>query len=284
MAPLFSRLVDDATLFSPGNAPLPMAVPSYFGYRYAPYAEYVGRFCCPASRLAELVAELPAEPPAPLEVGLVADTGQAGLAGLADLAGLAAALSTVDGVPGLRLGAVEVALTGEGLAEAARRTVAGLPAGLPAFVEVPRAPGWEAALDVLAGATGEAQVGAKLRTGGPTAAAVPVVAELAAFLQACAARGLAFKCTAGLHHAVRHRDEAVGADQHGFLNVLLATHAALTGGDVVDVLSTPDGPQLAESCWRIGAADATRLRAAFRSFGSCSVVEPMADLAELGLL
>jgi hypothetical protein len=277
VAPLFIRLVDDAALYPPGNVPLPMAVPSYFGYRYAPYGEYVGRFCCPASRLPELVAEPPAEPPAgvPLEVALVADTG---------LAGLTEALSTVEGEPGLRLGAVEVALPGEDLVAAARRTVAGLPPGLPSFVEVPRAPGWEGALDVLAGAGGRAQVGAKLRTGGPTAGAFPPVAELAAFLLACTERELAFKCTAGLHHAVRHRDRELDVDQHGFLNVLLATHAALSGGDVADVLSTSDGRQLAEGCWQVSAADATRLRAAFRSFGTCSVVEPMADLAALGLL
>lgn len=266
---LFTRLVDDAALFPPGNASLPMAVPSYFGYRHAPYGEYVGRFCCPASRLPELVAELPGRPP--LELGLIADT---------DLAGLVAALSIVDSEPGLRLGAVEVALAGEELAAAARCTVAALPPGLPAFVEIPRGTGWQGALDVLSGD----RVGAKLRTGGLTAPAVPSVAELAAFLLACAERALPFKCTAGLHHPVRHTDPATGAIQHGFLNVLLATHAALTGGDVAAVLSAPDGPELATECRQLSDTDAVRLRAAFRCFGSCSIVEPMAELTALGLL
>ena len=44
---------------------------------------------------------------------------------------------------------------------------------------------------------------AKLRTGGVKPDAIPTVAAVAAFLRACADRGLAFKATAGLHHPVR---------------------------------------------------------------------------------
>ena len=58
---------------------------------------------------------------------------------------------------------------------------------------------------------------AKVRCGG---ASVPSVA-LAAFVRACRERGLVFKATAGLHHAVRSNGV------HGFLNLLAA--AAFAG-------------------------------------------------------
>ena len=38
-----------------------------------------------------------------------------------------------------------------------------------------------------------------------------------------------FKCTAGLHNAVRHRAADTGFEHHGFLNVLLATRQAFDG-------------------------------------------------------
>ena len=50
-----------------------------------------------------------------------------------------------------------------------------------------------------------AEVGgrAKVRTGGVTADLFPPARDLARFLEACAAEDVAFKATAGLHHAVR---------------------------------------------------------------------------------
>ena len=70
----------------------------------------------------------------------------------------------------------------------------------------------------------------KFRTGGLTADAFPSAAELAACIDAALDRETPFKCTAGLHHAVRHTDPETGFEHHGFLNVLLATRVALDGG------------------------------------------------------
>src|SRR5262249_6602363 len=140
--------------------------------------------------------------------------------------------------------------------------------------------GFRAVLDVLTGAG----VAAKVRTGGASAAAYPTEAELAGVVAGCVERGLPFKCTAGLHHAVRHRDRATGFEQHGFVNLLVAVHAALTGGDVPAALSTRDGPALAARCRSLTCEEAARVRAAFVGFGSCSIAEPVADLTELGLL
>jgi len=272
VAPLFDRLIDDAALFPPGDSPMSHAVPAHLGHRHAPYAEIVGRFLCPASRLAELVGELPDLPA--VEVGLVVDTG---------LAGLPTALNAVAAEPRLRLGAVEIALPVDDVVTAARRALAALPVGVPGYIEVPRLAGAEAMLNVLNFLMGTG-VGAKYRTGGPTAAAFPSGPELATFLVECARRGLSFKCTAGLHRPVRHRDPETGFVHHGFVNVLLATLAAMEGDDVEGLLAATDGPALAELCWSLSVEEQYAIRAAFRGFGSCDMVQPMAGLAGLGLL
>ncbi len=77
------------------------------------------------------------------------------------------------------------------------------------YVEVPIDDALEERLDALA----EHGLRAKVRCGGDE---VPSDVELARFVRACAERGLVFKATAGLHHAVRANGE------HGFLNLLAA--------------------------------------------------------------
>jgi hypothetical protein len=269
VATLLGRLIDDAALFPPGNAPMDTAVPAHLGYADTPYAALVGRFLCPASRLDELAAALPSG--ATLELGVIADTG---------LPGLPDALSLVASEPRLRLTGVEIALPDGDAVEAARRAVAGLPREVTGFVEVPRVPGFRGVLDVLIGAG----VAAKARTGGATAAAFPSEAEMAVLVAGCVERGLPFKCTAGLHRAVRHRDRDSGLEQHGFGNLLLAVHAALTGGDVEAALSTRDTDAVAAGCRGLSETEAARVRASFVGFGSCSIAEPVAELTEMGLL
>ena len=83
----------------------------------------------------------------------------------------------------------------------------------------------------------------------------------------CRDAGVPFKCTAGLHHAVRHGEE------HGFLNILAATTAP--AGRLEAVLAEEDASAL-----DVARAD----RGLFVGFGSCSWREPVDDLIELGLL
>ena len=89
-----------------------------------------------------------------------------------------------------------------------------------------------------------AELRLKFRTGGIEADLFPSVPTVAAWIDAALDRETPFKCTAGLHDAVRHRDPATGFDHHGFLNVLAATRTALDGGDVVAVLAEEDGAAL----------------------------------------
>jgi hypothetical protein len=119
----------------------------------------------------------------------------------------------------------------------------------------------------------------KIRCGG---ARIPSVEEVAGFVRGCRARGVAFKATAGLHHAY-----PTEADEHGFLNLL----AAATFGDEEAALrARPGSFELDGESFRWGdrAADAdecARVRATLlRSIGSCSFFEPVGELEELGIL
>jgi hypothetical protein len=158
-----------------------------------------------------------------------------------------------------------------------------LPAGVTAAVELPRGSSRDAVLDVLA----DSGHRAKLRTGGLRADLFPDAAELASTLHACAARAVAFKCTAGLHGAVRHIDPATGFDHHGFLNILLAADALAAGSSAAVAADwlrevRPGVVGAAVATWPDDRA--ARARARFTSFGTCSVLEPIDDLGGLGLL
>jgi hypothetical protein len=99
--------------------------------------------------------------------------------------------------------------------------------------------------------------------------------------------GVPYKATAGLHHAVRNTDPDTGFEQHGFLNLLLATDAALRGADesdLVPILADRDGSALAERVTALTDDRVAATRATFRSFGTCSVDEPLTEMIDLGLV
>jgi hypothetical protein len=276
---LFRRLIDDAALFPPGNAPMALAVPGHRAIRTGVHDSLVGPFLCPSSRLEELRDNLlHRKGYVALDLGLIVDTG---IESMTDAVGVAAADARLD----LRLLEVPVP-AGTDLASRARQIIELAPtpdadARTPAlFVELPREAGWRGALDVIA-AEGR---GAKLRTGGLRADLFPSDEELAAFITACAERAVPFKCTAGLHHAVRHTDPATGFRHHGFLNILVGTARAVTADDVVDALAETRPDRIAQAAAALDEETARQTRALFHSYGSCDIAEPVHDLQELGLL
>jgi hypothetical protein len=112
------------------------------------------------------------------------------------------------------------------------------------------------------------------------------VPELAAAVVALTRAGLPFKATAGLHHAVRNTDPQTGFEQHGFLNLLTAVDAALAGADEarVERLLAERDPERVAAQARAAGARASSVRGQFRSFGTCSITEPLEELVVLGLL
>jgi hypothetical protein len=268
---LFDGLFDDAALFPPGNAPMAAAVVAHRELRNR-LGRLVGPFVVPASRLDELTEHLDAGPA--FGISLIAAPGD-----------LPAAASRVGQDAGLALASVETPAVPDGAAarEAVRVLDDVLPPEASAAVEVPRSTARDEVLDVLAGT----RYRAKLRTGGMRAELFPSPEELAATLAACVGRGLAVKCTAGLHSAVRRPDPATGFVHHGFLNVLLAVSALVEGtpaGTAADHLRDTDAGALVGALRTWMPERAARARATFTSFGTCSVLEPVDDLVRLGLL
>jgi hypothetical protein len=151
-----------------------------------------------------------------------------------------------------------------------------VPAGACLVVETT----WDRPLDAPAGAL------VKLRTGGADVAAFPSPARLATALAALVRAERPFKLTAGLHRAVRATDPDDGLTHHGFANVLLAVDALLSGARTevaTSVLAREDeavGPDLVA----LGDDRLRQVRRLFTSVGTCSIDDPAADLARLGLL
>jgi hypothetical protein len=278
LPPVWSGLLDDAAIFPPGNAPLHEATAAHGEHRTAWYGDLLGSFVLKDTDL-PLVRGVPH----PLSVVVTGGAGQvAGPLGAAarlglDVAGLEIALRDLDDLAGnaRRVVAAVDHARGEGV----------LPDDVPVFVELPRGElsggepsyGWGAAADEVAAA----ELRLKLRTGGVEAHLFPTAAELAAWIDAALDREVAFKCTAGLHHAVRHTS-AEGFEQHGFLNVLLATLRAFDGAsraETVATLEERDASRLAPT-----DEDVARARRWFTSFGTCSIDEPLADLLALDLI
>lgn len=277
---LYRALFDDAALFPPGNAPMGEALPAHRGHRASSRAPYVGPFLVSDARVAELRAVLSREEGDHPPLGVVVT-----VPGGAD--GIAPAVEAVLADPALDLRGVEVAAPPGGAAQVAAALDAHLPEGrgVDGYVEVSRKDGPEGVRADLA-ALAAAGRSAKFRTGGVTAQAHPSEGELAACLYAAVDLGVPFKCTAGLHHAVRHTT-AEGFEQHGFLNVLLATDTLVRGGSAADaarVLAERDGGVLAARAAGLTAREAAAVRAGFRSFGTCSIIEPLEDLVVLGAL
>ncbi|MFC4913344.1 hypothetical protein [Actinomadura gamaensis] len=268
MGQLFAGLVDDAALFPPARESLETALPAY---RAAVDDAVIGRFLCPASRVAELRTQLLAEDL--LDLVVIADTG---------VDGLPKALEDVASEPRVRLRGIEIALPEDAdQARAATVTIASLPTEVTAFLEVRRAVGWHMVVDGIAAAReAGAQVGAKLRTGGVTADAFPSPEEVAEFVAACAERHVPFKCTAGLHHAVRHTDPETGFVHHGFVNILLA---AAHGGSIEDLVMI-DPVAVAAQVRALTEDERRTARRLFTAFGSCDIDSPRSDLADLDLL
>jgi hypothetical protein len=264
----FAELIDDAAIFPPGNAAFSDAVAAFDARGPEDGADLVGSFVVRDTDLPQLRGTL-----LPLSIVITGGAGQ--LAGPTEfirrtnpaLVGMEIAVRDLDDPAGN-----------------VRRIVAAsdeLETEWPIFVELPQTEvdhGWLAAADVAA----EAGMLLKFRTGGLDAAAFPSAAVLASWIDAALDRETQFKCTAGLHRAVRHTGED-GFEHHGFLNVLLATKMAWDGagsGSVTDMLEERNPDSLVREL----LTDAHSARRWFTSFGSCSVAEPLADLKELGLL
>jgi len=318
-----TELIDYAGLFPPARLDLDPALRNYARYRNEADAWMLGRFIVPAARLQELAAyhdELFAAADTPFSFAVLAGGGpddgeDAALARLQEHTEQISNFQQRHG-PTVQVKVLEtrlpdaIATSGE-----VERTRSYLQAWQPVlaatgaslFVEFAGASDWpRCASAVVAGIAGIAgndsagitssRVGVKLRCGGLTAETFPAADRVALVIAECRKRGVPLKCTAGLHHPVRHHDPTIGVMSHGFLNVfgagLLAHAHKLSFDEITRCLLEEDPGRFHFSKTGFGWQDWTMTtaeviaarRETMISFGSCSFDEPREDLRQLGLL
>lgn len=267
-------LCDDAAVFPPGFAPLPDAIAAHRGYERSWFTGLTGPLVIAAAALPHLEPLLDGcDGPLPVSVTL-----PDGPDGLRDVL---AEASVMD----IDLRSVEVAVpeatTVEGMLAALDFALTGAP-GTDVYVEIPRDARRPELITRLGG-----RYRAKFRTGGVRADLYPDEAELAGAIHAAVAAGVAFKATAGLHHALRNTDPQTGFEQHGFLNLLLATDALVSGAterEAADLLGERDGETVAGRLLGLDDQHIRAARAAFTSFGTCSITDPLGELVALGIV
>lgn len=302
---LLEQLIDYAGLFPPAKLPLEEAVRTYLDLKgHSPHRFMLGRFVCPAARLAELLPLAKAHPGgSSLQVTALGAPGATWDEFSAQLASAVAAIREFRRAFGSEIvaDALEIALpagadserAGPALGQAAELLTQ---SGLRGFFEVPAAASWNSDVTKISLTMTGSALGLKIRCGGLTKSAFPTHAQVAHFIASCRAARLPWKATAGLHHPRQHWDEALQLWHHGFLNVFLAgvfawTHS-LSDAEVRDIVS--DGglrvfrAEPGRILWRDRECSTEQIAAARRqfatSFGSCSFEEPCGDLLELGLL
>lgn len=271
---LFTAMFDDAAMYPPADTKMPAATRGYARHRLSWYAETVGSFVCNARRLPALADQIDA---LGLERFAVAAVVPEGVEGLDNLA------RTVAELPQLQLQAVEVPLRNESFVTAARALEPYRANEVLSYLEIPILRVTERHVHDMSAAG----LRLKLRTGGTSIDAFRTETELATPIVMCAAERLQFKCTAGLHNAVRHRDTETKFEHHGFLNVALAARVAAATGNAaatIDVLAERDPRAIAERVWDLSRRDVNAIRAMFCSFGTCSIDEPITDLIQMGLV
>jgi hypothetical protein len=275
------RLIDDAAIFPPGNAPLPRAIEEHVAARADAYRSAITGPLVVATtdlpELARLIATIPHVEP--IDVSIIVPTPDS------VVEALEAESPDVGGV-GLEVKVADP----DGIPDALSRIRRDLRDALPpsaVSVETPWPTGnrqtWADALRSI----GAAGMKVKLRTGGTVLEAFPSIDLLADALTIITEARIPFKCTAGLHTAVRHVDPVTGFPHHGFLNILVATVRALDGGtraETVAILALEDRETLARAFRMVTPRQMTAARSAFTSYGSCSIDEPLEDLRLLGLL
>jgi hypothetical protein len=297
---LFSSLIDYAGLFPPAGLSMAPAVANYARYVQSPERWMLARFIVPAARLADFeVAAMPFWNEHGHEWHISALVGEQMEDDLVAIRAFNAAHAAANRA---QIDSIECKLIVPADAERIARLIPHSIAAYLEFADLSEA-GCATFLDaiVAAGAHSEGAIRAKIRTGGVKAEMIPAAERVVGFIAACAARKLAFKATAGLHHAspgsypLTYEPDAACGSMHGFVNLFLAAGALWHGASAEHVRSlfqTSDASSLllthAGVTWD-GGGLTTEQVADFRSrfaiaFGSCSFEEPVADLRAMGWL
>ncbi len=284
----FERLIDYAGLFPPAKLEMGPALAEYEMSRNGPYAWMLGRFIVPASRIEELLAHAGTSQ---IPLSVIVDAGGDARAWFGNAAHVLERLQNYRRNDArISIEALEVplprllskretyeAMIGQFAMLAERYGLR----DLPTYVEIQRDERFGDLVVPTIAALARYGIGAKLRCGGVVASAVPSPDEVGTFLAASGDAGVPFKATAGLHHPVRHFNEAAGFTMHGFLNLLAAaSQRTASEAALAAIVAAEDHRDFSV----LDVEELRRGRQAFIAYGSCSFNEPIEDLIALSIL
>lgn len=314
LARLLENIIDYAGTFPPAALPLKRAIDEFVSYRSHPQKSWIARFVLPISALNDFENIVESELRAGIEpwhFSFLVKNAQSKDELFSLLRSELAALHNFLALyPNTHIDALELLLPSN-LATESTETLRVFFGELAAqfhtfqktfaiFCEVPLSNS-ENLENVLRGlalhnAGSPRKLSAKLRTGALKAEGIPSADCLADGILRLAKHGIPFKCTAGLHHPMRHFDESVGGNMHGILNVWAAALFAYKGEQnlavVRQVLEDENihNFQFDNSGFRykhtvFTIADIENCRNNFAlSLGSCSFLEPVDYLSTLNML
>ncbi len=293
---LLTELIDYAGLFPPADLEMSQAVTRYADYRNSLESWMLGRFISPVARLEELERSMRANLSDDIEATpwkVSALTGSDLIADMIVIDDLHRRHTINEGEPRVLVDTIEIKASS--VEEIQRAMEILLPTGTIYF-EIPIADDPAQLIEAIA----REGASAKVRTGGLTPDTFPSSSNLLRFIGRCLERDINFKATAGLHHPVRsvqrltYEPDSPWGLMHGFLNVFLTAAFMFDGMYPTDALEVLD--ETASSSfvfeetgvsWRDYKLTNEQIAKARRSFamtfGSCSFVEPLEDLREMGL-
>lgn len=308
-----NKLIDYAGLFPPASLSLAQAFHNFVFYMQGEYKWMLNKFIIPAAKLGELtelMKDMKIAGTVPFSVlGTGGDTIEKFTSNLdTDLKSITDFISANGKI--VSVDAFEVRLPKELLAqednddmldlmiEVSDKLEKTVGKEVPVFFEAALDETYESIIVrvVESIASLNKNCGYKLRTGGVEPAAFPEAQVIAFAIMSCCEFGVAMKCTAGLHHPVRHFNEEVKSYMHGFLNIfgagILAAVSDFDEEELLEIINDEDPYEFIfkESGFEwneteVPNEEINEAREKFMiSYGSCSFDEPIDDLKTLELL
>lgn len=311
-------LIDYAGLFPPAKLPLDEAFPNYVKYKNEKYQKIISKFICPAEKLSELQSLLYEIPESFERVYPVSVLGKGGLDkedffmnleyDLKNWHTFQSKNSTVTESKTFEVKIPEVLI-----ASGNSDTIYDLIEPCSDFIsqiigedviiafEVTLIDDWKHNTRKSIEAIKRHNLNFdnvifKLRTGGLTAEAFPATDQVAFVIHELLDRNIPMKCTAGLHHPLRHFNKSVNIKMHGFFNIFCCGVIAYTHNishhEMVNLLEDENatrfefsGEYFSWNGYRVTLDEISAGREEFLlSFGSCSFNEPLEDMKSMGLL
>ena len=322
-------LIDYAGLFPPANLPLNEAIDDYIKHLNGENSWMLGRFIIPVSKLNELDQFVSLfDEIGPLELAVLGSGGNSNDEYLSKISNDMVKISDYRNRHSgkVRIEVYECKLPSNSPSKKTMKKATDLlnQNKLSHYHEFPELPdvginystdedesSWDEEILPVVSMIAELKgAGIKLRCGGIVKEAFPSVEQIAAMIQTCALIDIPMKCTAGLHHPIRHFAEEYDAYMHGFINAfgagiftsnfpnpensqerfrmfILLSH--LIGEQVADNFDFGDKGMI----WKMGddrdsifEFDNDSIRNCrgknMISYGSCSFQEPIDDLKQLG--